>query len=253
VLASSINFKVELQLVAFVQLAQARTFNRADVHERIRLAIITGDEAEALHAVEELDRASGLFTGQLALRGSRLGRDGDDIAHNLKVGGRNLATAIDQVEFQRLAFGQAFETGAFHGTDVDEHVFAAVFTLNEAEALLAVEELDHTLAGANDLGGHAATAAAATARAAEAAAAIAAAKAAAITAAEATAVTTAEATAAIAAAKATAITAAKAAAIVAAAKTAATAVGIETAVVAETVALVASATTPPSIKTHKTQ
>jgi hypothetical protein len=132
---------------------------------------------------------------------------------------------------------------------VDEHVFAAVFTLNEAEALLAVEELDDALAGANDLGRHAAAA-----RAAEAAAtaAIAATEAAAITAAKATAIAAAEA-AAIATAEATAVTTAEATAIVAAAKTAATAVGIETAVVAETVALVASATTPPSVKTHKTQ
>ena len=57
---------------------------------------------------------------------------------------------------------------------MDEDVFATGFLLDEAEALLAIEELHRTLAGAHDLGGHAvetaATAAAATVAAAEAAA-----------------------------------------------------------------------------------
>jgi hypothetical protein len=37
------------------------------VHERVGLAVITGDEAEALHGVEELDGARRGFTGQRAL------------------------------------------------------------------------------------------------------------------------------------------------------------------------------------------
>jgi hypothetical protein len=135
---------------------------------------------------------------------------------------------------------------------VHEHIFAAIFALNEAETLLRVEEFDHAFAGADHLGrqtaaaagtaaraAKAATTAAAATRAAKAAATIATAKAATITAAK---------SAAISAAEATAITTAKAATAATAAEPA---VGIEI-VFAKTVALVASAT-PPSIKTHRNQ
>src|SRR5690606_35884216 len=44
---------------------------------------------------------------------------------------------------------------------VHEHIFTAAFLLDEAEALLSVEELHRALAGADDLGGHAVEAAAA--------------------------------------------------------------------------------------------
>jgi len=256
ILASSINFEVEFKLVALVQLAHPGPFHGTDVHERVGLPVITGDKAKALHGVEELDRAGGLFASQLTLRARRRGssrlRGCDHVANNLQIGGRNLSATIDQVEFELLTFSQAFETGAFDRADVHEHIFAAVFTLDEAKALLRVEELHDALAGADHLGRHAATAACtaawaaeaaatAAARAAEAAAAatIAAAEAATITAAKAAAITAAE-TTTIAATKATATTTA-----------AETAVGIEI-VFAETVALVASAT-PPSIKTHRNQ
>jgi hypothetical protein len=66
VLASSVDFDVEFDPVALVEFAHARTLDRTDVHERVRLAVITGDEAEALHGVEELDRPGRLLTGQLA-------------------------------------------------------------------------------------------------------------------------------------------------------------------------------------------
>ena len=283
-LASSIDFEVEFQLVAFVQLTHARAFDRADVNERIGLSIVTRDKAEAFHGVEELDRALGFFAGELPLRRGRLGSYRHNVANNLQVGRGNLSAAIDQVELQLLTFGQAFEASALDCADVHEHIFAAVFTLNEAKTLLGVEELHDALAGADNLGRHsaataacatawaaeattAAAAAARTAEAATAACAITAAKAAAagtIATAEATAITTAEATT-TAAAEAAAITTAEAttaaaaateaAAIIAAAATAATAeaaVGVEIAIFAETVALVASAT-PPSVKTHKNQ
>jgi hypothetical protein len=136
---------------------------------------------------------------------------------------------------------------------VHEHIFAAVFALDEAKTLLRVEEFHHALAGADNLRGKAtataaARAAAGTAEAATTAAAAAAraAKAATITAAE-TATIAATKAAAITAAETTAITTAKASATTAAKA----AVGIEI-VFAETVALVASAT-PPSIKTHRNQ
>jgi hypothetical protein len=127
---------------------------------------------------------------------------------------------------------------------VDEHVFAAIVTNDEAETLLAVEELDHAGAFANDLGRHAATAATTTAEATTAAAAEAA---------------TAEAAATTAAAEATAIAAAEAATTAEAITTAETTAITETTtiaaaveiVVAETVALVLAApAAATSIKTH---
>ncbi|MDR6710016.1 cytoskeletal protein RodZ [Novosphingobium sp. 1748] len=127
-----------------------------------------------------------------------------------------------------------------------EHIFAAVFTLDEAKTLLSVEELHDALALANDLGRHAATAAAA--RAAEAAATAAAKAAATRAAAEAATITAAEAAAITAAAK--AVTAAE---TVATTKAVATAhEGIET-FFAEPVALVSAPAATPSIKTHKTE
>ncbi|MCC4252122.1 hypothetical protein LL251_06760 [Sphingobium naphthae] len=117
---------------------------------------------------------------------------------------------------------------------------------DEAESLLPVEEFDDALAFADDLGGHAATTAAAAAKAATTAAA--ATKAAATAAAEAAAVTAAE-TATIAAETAAAT---KAAAITAETTTAKTAAAlIVEIVVAETVALIPAApAAATSIKTH---
>jgi hypothetical protein len=121
---------------------------------------------------------------------------------------------------------------------VYEDIFAAIFTRDEAETLLGVEELDSALALANDLGRHsAATAAGATRAAAKATRARTAAEAAAITAAKAAAARSATAEAA-------AVTTAKAAAITAAHE------GIET-FFAEPVALVPAPAATPSVKTHK--
>jgi hypothetical protein len=89
------------------------------------------------------------------------------------------------VEFQLLTFGQTFKSGAFDRADVDEHIFAAFIALDEAEALASVEEFYDALALADDLRGHAATAAATAASATKAAATAAAKTAAASTASEA--------------------------------------------------------------------
>ena len=124
-------------------------------------------------------------------------------------------------------------------------IVAAIFALDEAEALLGVEELHLALGFADHLGGHAAKAAAATTAAA---AARAAAEAAATTAAEATA---AEA-AATAAAAATAVTATAATAVPATAATAG--IKIKTAFVGTARALVvasaAATATLPVVITH---
>lgn len=259
VLASSIDFDVEFDLIAFVEAGHARTLNRADVHERIWLTVIARDEAEALHRVEELDRTGRLVTRQLALR-SRFARclltllfDRDDIADHHEIAGRNLAATIDKLKFQLLTFGKTFQAGTLDRADVHEHIIATLIALNEAEALGCVEELYDALALANDLGRHAAatgataaeTAAATTGTAAETATAGSATTEAAATAAKA--ITTAE--AAAVAATAEAITAAKAAAT---ATVLSCEEGIEAAafIFAKPIALVTSPTATSSIKTH---
>ena len=228
VLASSINLYVEFQTVALAQLTHARALYRADMHESVGLAVVAGDEAEALHGIEELDRAGGALAGERTLRGSgfALGH-GDDVADDHEVARRDFAAAINQREFQPLTLGQAFQAGTLDRADVHEHILAAILALDEAETLLAVEKLDDALALANDLGRHAAcaTTAAAAARAAEATTAAAAATRS--TAAEAAAITTAEA-ATIAAAETTA-TAATAEAITTATETVTTAEAVSAA------------------------
>ncbi len=187
-LAATIDLQLELQPVAFVQRWHAGTFNRADVNERVGLAIIALNKAEALHCIEELHRPRCLFTGQLPLRATCATATGctraciaiawwaaifnrHGLAVDLQIGRRNAATAINQREPQRLPFGQAGQAGLFDRTDVHEHIFAAVITDDKAEPLLAIEKLDDPGAFTNDLGGHAASSAAATGRTAKAAAA----------------------------------------------------------------------------------
>ena len=222
------------------------------MHKRVGLAVVAGDEAKALHGIEELDRAGSALAGERTLRGRFFAfGHGDDIANDHQVACRNLATAINQREFQTLTFGQTFKASTLNRADVHEHIFAAIFALYEAEALLGVEELDDALALANDLGWHAASTAATAAWAAEAATTAAAwrtaTKAATITAAEAAAITAAK----------TATTAATAKAIAATAETISTAEPVSTAtkrietLFAKSVALVSAPASTPSIKTHK--
>jgi hypothetical protein len=127
---------------------------------------------------------------------------------------------------------------------VNEHVFAASILLDEAKALVCVEKLNGALALANDLSGHAATAATTRSATAEAA------TAATWAAAEATAITAAEAatTTAAAAAK----TVATATETIAAAKAVTAAHERVETFFSETVPLVAPPATTSSIETHKT-
>ena len=186
VLASSVNFEVELETFAFVDTLQARTFHRADMHECIRLAVIPHEEAEALHGIEELDCPGGLFAGQFTLGGAAALTTAitaairtitatiwaitaaavgyrNDIADNLQVLRGNLAAPINQIEFQRLPFSKAGKTGTFDRTDVHERVFAALILLDEAEALLRIEEFYSAFASPDNLRWHAVETAACTA------------------------------------------------------------------------------------------
>src|SRR5688500_14196355 len=69
---SSVDLEVELEAIAFVDTRQPRAFDRADMDEGVFLAIVTRDEAEAFHRIEELDRPGGLLPGELALRAGGL-------------------------------------------------------------------------------------------------------------------------------------------------------------------------------------
>src|SRR3954466_12496536 len=177
-LAAPIDLELELDAVAFVERDHAGALHRRDVNERIGLAIVAGDEAEALGRVEELHRAGSLLAGQLALRaataaGGAVARraailNRERIALDLEVGRRAPAAAIDEREIERLAFGKAGQPGLLDRADVDEHVLAAIVPNDEAESLLAVEEFHDALGFADDLGGHAAAGAAAAETAAAA-------------------------------------------------------------------------------------
>lgn len=243
VFASSIDFDVEFHLIAFVQARQAGPLNRADVHERIGLTIITGDEAETLHAVEELDRAGRAVTGQLTLRRFTLG-DCDYLADNLQIACRNLAAAIHQSEFKLLTFSEGFKARALYGTDVNEYVLAAFIALNEAEALGCVEEFYSALGLPDDLRWHSATTAAAASTATAEAIAASATAAEAITAAAA-----AEAITASAAATEAITTAAEAIAAAATESILTSKEGIES-FLSKPIPLVASPTATTSVKTH---
>ncbi len=166
IFAASVNLEIELEPVALVDACKARTFDSADVDEGIRLAVIARDKAKALHAVEELDSADRLVACKLAMRGLALGGHGDHVTHDLKVRSAHLPAAIDEIEGKLLPFGKAFEARTLNRADVNEHILTAVFTLDEAEALVGVEEFHDALAGTHDLRRHAATAATCTASAA---------------------------------------------------------------------------------------
>src|SRR5205085_8592097 len=83
------------------------------------------------------------------------------IALDLEVGRGDAAATVHQGELERLAFRQTGEAGLLDRRDVDEDILAAIVADDEAEAFLAVEEFDDALGLADDLRGHAATAAAA--------------------------------------------------------------------------------------------
>ncbi len=245
-LASSIDFEVELEPVAFVDRRQTRAFNRRNVNECIGLAIVANEETEALDRVEELNRTGRLLASQFAtrlLRRAAAAGNRNYVTDDLKILSGNFATAIDKIEFQLLPFGQPFQTGTFDCGNVHEHIFTASFLCNEAEAFLAIEELHRPFAGADNLRGHAVETATTTAAAARTATATAAAET--VTAAAAETVTAAAAETVTAAAAET-VTAAE---IIARRKTVRPPAERIEVVLAETIAFVPAATAP-SVITH---
>jgi hypothetical protein len=271
VLAATINLDIEFKTVTLVERGETGAFDGRNMHEGIRLAIITLDEAKALHGVEELHSARRTLAGQLTLRATfeatsttrtrftllaRFARcaflDRHRFAVNLQVGRRNAAAAINQGEAQRLAISQTGQARLFNRADVHEHILATIITHDEAEALLAIEELHDTGAFADHLRGHAATGTAAATTAAKAATTAAEAAATSACAAARAATGTKAATAATIIVETTAIR--KAAAEAAAITESTAAKRVETFATEIIAPITAPAlTAPPSIKTHASQ
>ncbi len=176
IFAALIDLDIEIEPVAFVEVAHARTFDRADVHKRIGLAVIALDEAEAFHRVEELDRAARALAGKLTARTTvpaalaaaettwtgfarfaRAIRHGKRLALDLEIGRGNFAAPVNKGETKRLAFGKASEARLLDRADMDENIFRAVIAHDEAEAFLTIEEFYDAGAFAHNLGRHAAT------------------------------------------------------------------------------------------------
>src|ERR1051325_4153332 len=67
-LAAAVDLELELDPGAPPQGHQAGPLHRRNMDEGVGLAVVAGDEAEALGRVEELDRARSLLAGQFALR-----------------------------------------------------------------------------------------------------------------------------------------------------------------------------------------
>ena len=149
--------------------------------ECIRLPIVTLDKSKTLHRVEELHGSARPFAGELTLRAAagsarttrlagftRTVGNRKGFAIDLQIGRGDLAATVDERETQRLTLCETRQTSLFNRTDMDENIFLAVVTNNEAETLLSVEEFYDAATFADDLGRHTAAKAAATATAAEA-------------------------------------------------------------------------------------
>jgi hypothetical protein len=179
-LAAPVNFNVKRDAVAFIEASHTRAFHRRDMDERVGLPVIALNKAEALHRVEEFDRASRLFACQLTLRCAAAItaaaksatitaaairtiaaitrrpaiRYRHRFAIDLEIGRRDFAAAIYQRIAKRLTIGEASEASLLDRRNVHEHIFAATVLNDEAKTLLAIEKLDDTSAFANDLGWH---------------------------------------------------------------------------------------------------
>ena len=240
IFAATIDLDIEIETIALIEVGHACALDSADMNKRIRLAVIALDKAEAFHRIEELHRAAGVLTGQLALRptavasakaaSARFARTIDDregLALDLEVGSRNLSATINQCEAERLSFGKPGQASLLDGADMNEHVFGAIVANDETETLLPVEEFYDAGAFADNLSRHASTAAAAATTKSAAAAA------------EAATITE------------TATVSTKASAIIESTKPTGTLIGETTKIVAANiVALVSAASAATSIKTH---
>src|SRR3546814_667194 len=166
IFATTIDFQFEIEPVTFVKRCHASTLYRADMYKSIGLPIIALNKAKAFHSIEELDRATRLFSRELALgstiiptkAASVLGwssrrpiSHGQGFTLDLQVGSGHFAAAVDQCKFEGLSFGKTGQSGLLDRADVHEHVFAAVIANDEAKTLLSIEEFYNAFAFTDDL------------------------------------------------------------------------------------------------------
>jgi hypothetical protein len=133
------------------------------MHEGIRLAVVTLDEAEALHRIEELHDTRRFLARQLALRATLGPLDSHRLAFDSQVCRRDATATIDERELERLAVSKVREARLLDRRNVNENVLASIVADDEAEALLRIEEFYDAFSFADDLRRHSATAAAAAA------------------------------------------------------------------------------------------
>src|SRR5215203_3142260 len=68
IFTAAVDLDLELESVAFIERGDARALHGGNVNKSVGLPIVTLDEAEALHRVEELDRPARLLACELPLR-----------------------------------------------------------------------------------------------------------------------------------------------------------------------------------------
>ena len=152
-LAAAINFDVEFDPVSFIETLHSGTLNGTDMNEGIRLTVLAGNEAKALHRIEEFDCPSGFLASKLALGLFAL-LNRNDLAVDLDIAGGNLSTPIDESEFQLLALCKTLKSRAFNRADMNKDVIAAIFTLDKPESLVRVEKLYDAPSLTDDLSWH---------------------------------------------------------------------------------------------------
>ena len=160
--AAPVDFQLKFEFVALFQPAHPGSFDCRNMHKCIWLTIIPLDESEAFHAVEELDRSAGFFSGQFPLRGGTAIDDFDQFALNLNIGSGNLATSVHKRKAQSLAFGQPLEPSPFNLADMHKDIVTTRILDDESEAFLSIEKLNFSRAFANHLIWHATAAMTAT-------------------------------------------------------------------------------------------
>jgi hypothetical protein len=155
------------------------------VYKHIFAAIIALHKTKTLHVVEEFHGAISPFASRFALRTAwrRITvatpeastiiaarctvtikswtvrarcafTDGHWFTIDDEIGCRHLAATLHKLKLKRLAFSKTSEASLLDSADVHEYVVWTTIYLNEAKTLLAIEKLDNSFAGTDDLGRH---------------------------------------------------------------------------------------------------
>ncbi len=120
--------------------------------EAATITAISAAEAAAITAAKTATVAAIKATAALGARGAF--RHRKRIALDNEVSRGNFATAINEREFERLALCQTGQASLLDRADMHENVIGLLIALNEAKALLTIEEFDDALARPDNLRGH---------------------------------------------------------------------------------------------------